>query len=109
MIFSVDLLLLSGTDALSEIVDLGGTSLVGIKFPEVMDSTNLFVYGADRIDVALSELVNDSGNALQIFISLGRIVMLTAFDLVGIQWIGFKPNQVEGDQRLITLITRPVQ
>jgi len=109
MIFSVPLILSQGTDEVSEIIDLGGTSLVGIKFPAIMDSTNLFVYGADQIDVSLSELVTDSGSALQIFVSLNRIVMLTAFDLVGIQWIGFKPNSVETVERTIQLITRPVQ
>ncbi len=109
MVIPVAATLAQGTSDVSEVIDLGGVSLVGIQFPAVMSATNLAIYGAKSLSDPPVPIVNDLGTALRIVVTVGSIVLLTAEDLVSLQFIAFKPNNVEVAERTLDLILRSVK
>lgn len=94
-------------DNRSEIVDLGGRKIIGIKFPAVMDGTKLTVYTSDSSDVSTFVETRIDGVGLTIPVAVNTYNVVSPSDFYALlRYTMFVSDSIETSQRTITLYVK---
>lgn len=95
-------------DALSNAVDLFGTSIVAISTPAEYDGTGVTIYGSETFAGTYKEVRNISNVSCTIDCEAGYYYALTPFDLSSVRYVKLLSNTNQTQDCEITLVTRPI-
>jgi hypothetical protein len=99
----------AGTE--SGVMDLGGTTLIGLLIPASFEGTQIKIEGAiDESGVVgtFFTLANVAGDIPLIQVQAERFLFYTASDLVAIRYIKIIAQTTQASEREIKVISRPL-
>ena len=95
-------------NALSNALDLAGTSVVAISTPAEFDGSALTIYGSDSFTGTYKEVRNVDNVPCSISCVAGYYYALTPFDLTSVRYIKLLSNTNQTQDCELILVTRPI-
>ena len=99
---------IAASQQISDVIDVVGMTLVGIRLPASLTSTSFSIMESDTSTGTFRDVYNASGLLLSFVVPVNTTVIFNPIDLAGLRFIKFKANIAEASQRSINCILRAV-
>ena len=105
--FSKTVTILSGA-TVSNAIDIGGGTLVGLITPAALTSTAISFQSAPSLAGTYVACKDGAGSSISKTVAASQDIKIASSDLFGRQFLKLVAGTTEGADRIITLIIRPV-